>query len=259
MNQEPARPEFRLPPGRAPAPARYQDALPAGMARQLVARLGSACLAGASLAAVIACPRAPATAQTAPASDIRIRTKVGAWDVMDGTVSGGMSCALAATADPGGFINLEANTARPLVFQLHFERLAWSFPPGSTQIVSLSYAGTSQRLVGASDGTEVSVVLDGATFKPFLHGFTASSTMTVAFPADPEHPWTVDLANTTAAVTALVQCTNEHGFTQLPAPFTPTPAAAAQTFVALPPTPSVAECRKRTDSLDRLRCYDAIP
>jgi hypothetical protein len=154
-------------------------------------------------------------------------------------------------------VSLLADLAQPTKFTLKITG-PYQFPAAASQSVTLYFDKGFQVLAGTADGNSISIILNASSFPQFLHGFTAGQTMLIAEGANP--PFTMSLAGTSSAISALGKCTVAADFTQLPPPW-----HAAPGQIQGPGSPQVdptlsalTSCRSQTDSLLRLRCYDAI-
>jgi hypothetical protein len=149
------------------------------------------------------------------------------WQVFGGLNSGNPTCAVTGAAE-SGMLSFSAEMAHPDIVQIALVRGAWNWINGRRIAVQMTFAGgQTQRLIGIGDGINLTVELRQGALAPWLHEFTARDAMAVSFEGIEEAPWTFDLKGTTAAVTAMSDCTKALGFTSLPAPFT--------SAVAVPP------------------------
>lgn len=132
------------------------------------------------------------------------------------SASGSQTCSM--TADLGGSwsMSLTADQAAPSIFTLAISG-PYAFPANSAQRVALYYDRGFQALKGTASGSTISIPLDASSFPQFLHGFTAGRSMLIAEGKHPRHP--VNLAGSSAAISALGRCTEAHAFTQLPPPW----------------------------------------
>lgn len=138
--------------------------------------------------------------------------------------TGSQTCGM--TADLGGTwsMSLTADQAAPAIFTLTIAG-SYTFPSDGAQRLALYYDHGFQAFSGMASGKSISIPLDASSFPQFLHGFTAGRSMLIA---EGEHPaYSVNLTGSSAAVSALGQCTEAEGFTQLPPPWHAAPAAVA--------------------------------
>lgn len=118
---------------------------------------------------------------------------------------------------------LSADQAQPTIFTLTISS-PYAFPADGPQHLTLFYDRGMQGLAGLASGSSIAVPLDASNFPQFLHGFTAGRSMLIA--EGPHPAYSVNLTGSSAAVSALGQCTEAEGFTQLPPPWHAAGAAA---------------------------------
>lgn len=144
------------------------------------------------------------------------------------SASGSQTCSMTADLGSSWSMSLTADQAAPSMFTLGISG-PYAFPSDGPQRLTLYYDRGFQTLAGTASGSTISIPLDASSFPQFLHGFTASRSMLIAEGAHPA--FSVNLIGSSAAVSALGQCTEAEGFTQLPPPWhaAATPAAVAST------------------------------
>ncbi|MCB8877613.1 hypothetical protein [Acidisoma silvae] len=113
-------------------------------------------------------------------------------------------------------MELLADIAQPTIFTLAIVG-SYTFPADGTQSVEIYYDHGLQTFTGMASGNSIAIPLDGSNFSQFLHGFTAGRSMLIAEPGHPRR--SINLAGSSAAISALGQCTEAHAFTQLPPPW----------------------------------------
>lgn len=138
--------------------------------------------------------------------------------------TGSQTCSMNADLGGSWSMSLTADQAAPTIFALTIAG-PYAFPADGPQRVALYYDHGFQALSGTASGNSISVPLDANSFPQFLHGFTAGRSMLIA---EGSHPaYSANLTGSSAAVSALGQCTEAGGFTQLPPPWHAAPAAVA--------------------------------
>jgi hypothetical protein len=144
---------------------------------------------------------------------------------------GSKTCGMNADAGNAWNMSLVADLARPSIFTLTITG-TYQFPSNGPQKIGLFYDRGSQTLSGSATGSTISIPLDSTNFSQFLHGFTAGRSMQIY--EGTSSPFDVNLAGTSAAISALGQCTEANNFQQLPPPWhAPTSAESASAAAGL--------------------------
>jgi HJR/Mrr/RecB family endonuclease len=156
---------------------------------------------------------APAPAQNAASS----ASFLPQWLQTSGSSdAGSQTCGMHADLGNSWSMSLAADAAQPTMFTLTLNG-AYQFPADGPQRIQLYYDRGFQVLSGTASGTGIAIPLDATNFARFLHGFTASRSMLITDGGNT--PFNMNLDGTSAAISALGQCTLAAGFTQLPAPW----------------------------------------
>ena len=162
-------------------------------------------------------------------------TSAGGWTTANAGSGADAACGLSGPAG-SGTLALSAAASRPGIVRLVLSKPSWRVPPRTPVQITAAFSGMPVlSLSGVGQGTSLEFAL-GDTFKPWLHGFTAAASGTLSFPGATEPPWQLDLAGTSAAVSAMVECVRESGTILAPPPLgsaVPAPAASDATRQAV--------------------------
>lgn len=115
------------------------------------------------------------------------------------------------------------------VVDLILRKPTWRIPAGTAITATMAFSdGTSMKLIGTGQETDVQFYLTETTLKPWLHGFTSGKTATITFGSGNEPIWRLELQGTTPAVSAMYNCVQSNQLA-LPPPLG-TPRTATQPF-----------------------------
>lgn len=179
-------------------------------------------------------PPAPATAAAPAAGET---TPLNAWSTAGAGTGQDAACSLFGQAGPGT-LAMSASADRPGVVRLILTKPSWRLQPRSTARLAVAFLGMpGLNLAGAGGGNSLEFVL-GAELKAWVHGFTAASSGTLSFPGATEAPWQLELAGTSAAISAMAECVKASGTILAPPPFAssqPIAGASPALDIELPP------------------------
>lgn len=171
-------------------------------------------------------PTAPPT-PTAPA--VGETTPLNAWSNASAGAGQDAACSLSGPAGPGT-LAMNASADHPGVVRLILSKPSWRLQSRSTARLVVAFPGMpGLNLAGAGVGNSLEFML-GTELKTWVHGFTAASSGTLSFPGATEAPWPLELAGTSAAVSAMAECIKASGTILAPPPF-----ASSQSTVGASP------------------------
>lgn len=173
-------------------------------------------------------PTAPAVGETTP---------LNAWSAASAGAGQDAACSLSGPAGPGT-LAMNASADHPGVVRLIVSKPSWRLQPRSTARLVVAFPGMpGLNLAGAGVGNSLEFML-GTELKTWVHGFTAASSGTLSFPGATEAPWPLELAGTSAAVSAMAECIKASGTILAPPPFASsqsTAGASPALDIELPP------------------------
>ena len=168
----------------------------------------------------------PAAGDALPA--VADTTSADGWTTANAGSGVDAACGLSGPAG-SGTLALSAAAGRPGIVRLVLSKPSWRVPPRTPVQVNAAFSGMPVlSLPGVGQGASLEFAL-GDAFKPWLHGFTAAASGTLTFPGATEPPWQLDLAGTSAAMSAMAECIRESGTIVAPPPLgsaVPAPAAS---------------------------------
>lgn len=154
-------------------------------------------------------PVPPATGEAPP---------LNAWSTAGAGTGQDAACSLSGPAGPGT-LAMSVSADRPGAVRLILSKPSWRLQPRVPTRLLITFPGMpGLNLAGTGGGTSLEFVL-GAQVKAVLHGFTAASSGSLSFPGATEAPWQLDLAGTSAAVSAMAECVSASGTILAPPPF----------------------------------------
>ena len=161
-------------------------------------------------------PAPPAAGETTP---------LNAWSTAGAGTGQDAACSLFGPVGPGT-LAMSASADRPGAVRLVLSKPSWRLQPRSPARLVAAFPGMPDlNLAGTGGGNSLEFVL-GAELKAWVHGFTAASSGTLSFPGATEAPWQLELAGTSAAVSAMAECVKASGTILAPPPFVSSQSAA---------------------------------
>lgn len=165
-------------------------------------------------------PDAPAPAATAEA------VSVPTWQAAGRGSGPGAACELSGKAGDGT-LTLNAQADHAGVVRMLLAKPAWRLPEGTPVRAVVTFSDRAKfALSGVGRGDHAVFELRD-DLRQWVHEFTAAKTGAIAFTGGSEPPWQLDLAGTSAAVTAMAECIVASNISNVPPPFTPAPRPLA--------------------------------
>lgn len=138
-------------------------------------------------------------------------------------------CGLTGSVGEGS-VSLFASADRPGLISLALRHPAWRLPAAGRVAVGFAFSDrVSMIFSGRTSGDTIEIALTD-NLRKWTHEFTAASSTAITFPGIGGSGWSLDLAGTTSAITAMVKCVEANASIIVPPPFAPT------TLQPLPPT-----------------------
>ncbi len=176
--------------------------------------------------------------QTSSSAGIIVGEPVQNWTTFErGSGSTGV-CGLTGNVGDGS-LSMFASADRPGSVSLALRHPSWRLPAEGRVAVSFAFSDrVSMTFNGRTRGDTIEIALTD-DLRQWTHEFTAAAAAAVTFPGIGGSRWSLNLAGTTPATTAMAKCVEANASINVPPPFAPIALQPVPPSVAYQP-PSVA-------------------